>query len=107
MSQARRSREEWREIIAQQQASGLTVAAFCRRVQLSPVSFFAWRRKLQARAVADGARPTFAEVKILPEASAAATALELHWSSDRWIAVRPGFDRRTLLELLAALEAGA
>ncbi len=106
MSRARRSRDEWREIIAQQQASGLTVAAFCRRAQLSAVSFFAWRRKLRARAASDDAPVTFAEVKILPEAGRAPSALELHLSSGRWIAVRPGFDRRTLLELIAASEAG-
>ena len=107
MSRAQRSWDEWREIIAQQQASGLTVAAFCRSAQVSQISFFAWRRKLRARAGAEGARPTFAEVKILPEVGTGPSALEVHVSPDRWIGVRPGFDRRTLLELLAALEAGA
>ncbi len=97
MSRARRSRDEWREIIAQQQVSGLTVAAFCRRARLSAVSFFAWRRKLRGAV-------TFAEVKILPEVGAASSAIELHLSSGRWLTVRPGFDRRTLLELVATLE---
>ena len=100
MTRARRSRDEWREIITQQQASGLTVAAFCRRAQLSPISFFAWRRKLRAAV-------TFAEVKLVPPAAAKASGIELHLPSGRWVLVRPGFDQQTLLELVAALEAGA
>ena len=100
MSPRRRSRDEWREILAQQQASGLTVAAFCRRAQLSAVSFFAWRRKLREAV-------TFAEVKLAPEAASEPGGIELHWPGQRWVVVRPGFDRRTLLDLLAALEAGA
>ncbi len=36
----------WREVIRQQEQSGLSVAAFCREGQVAPASFFAWRRKL-------------------------------------------------------------
>lgn len=100
MSRARRSRDEWREIISRQQASGLTVAAFCRRAQLSPVSFFVWRRKLRETV-------TFAEVRLAPPAAAEASGIELHLPAGRWLLVRSGFDPQTLRELLAALEAGA
>ncbi len=100
MSRAPRSRDEWREIIARQQASGLTVAAFCRRAQLSPVSFFAWRRKLRTAV-------TFAEVKLAPPAATEASGIELHLPAGRWLLVRPGFDPQTLRDLLTALEAGA
>ena len=111
MSRVRRSRDEWREVIARQQGSGLTVAAFCRRAQLSPVSFFAWRRKLRAAV-------TFAEVKLAPPAAGAlpvpaeaprvgASGIEVHLPAGRWLMVRPGFDPQTLRDLLAALEVGA
>lgn len=36
----------WREVIRRQEASGLSVAAFCRQEQVAPASFFAWRKKL-------------------------------------------------------------
>jgi hypothetical protein len=36
----------WREVIRRQEASGLSVAAFCREEQVAPASFFAWRKKL-------------------------------------------------------------
>lgn len=38
--------QSWREVIRRQAESGLSVAAFCREQQVSPASFFAWRKKL-------------------------------------------------------------
>lgn len=38
--------EYWRERIAQQKASGLTVRAFCEEHQLCAHSFYAWRKQL-------------------------------------------------------------
>ena len=87
----------WRRIIQQQQSSGLPVTAFCRRAGVPQSSFFAWRRRLRDEA-------TFAEVKLSAEPVAPVGGIELHLPGGRWIAVRPGFDRRTLLELLTALE---
>lgn len=36
----------WREIVARQSASGMTVAQFCRAESISAPSFYAWRRQL-------------------------------------------------------------
>ncbi len=57
MNQRTVSVERWRGIVEEQQASGLSVAAFCRRSRVPQSSFFAWRRKL-SKAV------TFAEVPV-------------------------------------------
>jgi hypothetical protein len=38
--------EDWRARLKRQQASGLTVAEFCRQEGVSAGSFFAWKRKL-------------------------------------------------------------
>ena len=73
------------------------MTAFCRRAGVPQSSFFAWRRRLREEA-------SFAEVKLSAEPVVQAGAMELHLPGDRWIVVRPGFDRRTLLELLAALD---
>lgn len=40
----------WREVIRDQAASGLSISAFCRDREVSPASFFNWRRKLADRA---------------------------------------------------------
>lgn len=91
------SSSRWRGIIQQQQASGLSVAAFCRRAKLPPASFYTWRRKLRDAV-------GFAEVKITPEQAGETSGIELRLPGQRCIVVRPGFDRQALLDLLAALE---
>jgi len=43
----RRSPEEWREIIEQQQRSGLSRARFCRRERIARTTFEKWEQKLR------------------------------------------------------------
>jgi transposase-like protein len=40
-------RDWWRRQIQRQDESRLTVADFCRRLGVSPVTFYAWKRRLQ------------------------------------------------------------
>jgi len=111
MSQPRFSIDEWRRILQRQRASGLTATAFCVQARIPVSSFFFWRRKLHHGA-------PFAEVKVVhrvaerraearaaDQAKAEVSAIELRLARGRCVLVRPGFCRRTLLELLAALEA--
>lgn len=105
MSTRRTSADRWRRILRQQQASGLTVAAFCRRAEVSQPSFYSWRRKLRSEV-------TFAEVTVSPAAPlkasgiapAETSGIELRLPGGRSVMVRAGFDRQTLLDLLHALE---
>ncbi len=46
----RRSREERRAIIADQESSGESVSAYCRRRQISEKSFYGWRKRLGVNA---------------------------------------------------------
>jgi hypothetical protein len=39
----------WRERISRWRQSGLSIAEFCRREQISQPSFFAWRKRLASR----------------------------------------------------------
>lgn len=39
--------EEWRELIAQQQSSGLSIVDFCKKFRLSTSSFYKFRGQLQ------------------------------------------------------------
>ena len=41
-----RSHEQWRTLITEQQASGLTIIDYCRKHQLSTSSFYVFRKKL-------------------------------------------------------------
>lgn len=45
-------RQWWRRLVELQQQSPLPVAEFCRRRQVKPVTFYAWRRRLQGDSVA-------------------------------------------------------
>lgn len=99
MRKTRLSIEQWRGVIQKQLASGLTVAAFCRQARLPQASFYAWRRKLREAV-------SFAEVKVAPEPVCATSGIELHLPGQRCVVVRAGFDRQTLLDLLATLETG-
>lgn len=40
--------DQWRQRMARQRASGLSIAEFCRQEQVSPHSFHVWKRKLGA-----------------------------------------------------------
>jgi transposase-like protein len=46
MAMARRTRDEWREVVARQEQSGLNVSKFCRRDGVTENSFYRWRRVL-------------------------------------------------------------
>jgi hypothetical protein len=102
----------WARIIQQQEGSGLSIAEFCRRRDVPPPSFFAWRRRLRAGAPP---APGFVELKVTEAqgqdgAADGGSALELLLSGGRFrgrVLVRRGFDAQALRELLAALEAWA
>jgi len=52
----RRSVESWRELVARQARSGLSVQAFCRHERLNAWTFYGWRSRLRERtAVAETA----------------------------------------------------
>lgn len=56
----RRSSEEkrafWQMVVQMQEESGLSVRRFCEREGVGQASFFGWRRKFRAEAVAEGGR---------------------------------------------------
>jgi transposase-like protein len=48
----RRSVETWRELVARQAGSGLSVQAFCRQERLNTWTFYGWRSRLRERTAA-------------------------------------------------------
>jgi len=45
----RRSVETWRELVARQVRSGLSVQAFCQQERLNTWTFYGWRSRLRGR----------------------------------------------------------
>jgi transposase len=101
----------WRRRIAAWQKSGLTVRAFCRAHFLSEASFHSWKRTVARRDQEQGSRrgpnnepAAFVPVQMMGLGSSAA-AIEIVVGAGRLLRVSPGFDRQTLIDVLAVLEA--
>lgn len=49
--------DQWRQRLKRQGESGLSIAAFCRREELAPQAFHAWKRRLSATRGSGVVRP--------------------------------------------------
>lgn len=93
-------RRKWRELIAEQERSGGTVAAFCRERRLCAPNFFWWKRKLRDEAERT---PGFIELAVRPEPAAA--TMEMRLAGGRVLVLRPGLDLAWVRAVAEALEA--
>lgn len=61
----------WREAVAAQPTSGLSVREFCRQAGLAEAGFYAWRRKLtgpvRSQPVVENSSPAFTAVEFVTE----------------------------------------
>jgi putative transposase len=78
----RRSRSEWRALLAKFASSGVDVGAFCRREAISAASFYRWRTLLGEAAqggqkVASAAPPAFLDLGTLNSAATSRPRLDL------------------------------
>ena len=100
----RQDRQEyWAKVVAEQQAAGQAVKAFCGERGLSLYSFYVWRRRLRQAEPA----PQFALVrtKAAPAAAAEAAELEIVFASGERLRIGRGVDAATLRLTLEAIRA--
>jgi transposase-like protein len=99
---------KWRGLVADQNASGQSVARFCSERGLSSAQLFAWKKRLRD---AEATRFVALELAPVPEAKWPAVtrgrAIEVRLVRDRSLIVEPGFDAHHLRALLAVLEGEA
>ena len=110
----------WRRAFKDWRRSGLSVREFCDWRSLSEASFYAWRRELAIRDREGEARraspvngpgtnrPQFLPVHVVADAalpSGASRFLEVRLPSGVRLRIPSGFDRQTLTDVLATLEA--
>ena len=80
---SRRSRQEWRALLAKRERSGLGVGAFCRREAISAASLYRWRRLLSEgdadgnAVVASNTAPAFVDLGTLEAMPASMPRLDL------------------------------
>ena len=103
----------WRERILEWVESGLAQVEFCREHGLSLDEFRRYRTRLSRPAKAaprqrskrcTRAGPAFVEVTVSEATEPEVPALAVQLANGRSISVRPGFDRATLVALVAVLE---
>jgi hypothetical protein len=103
----------WREQIAGQPGSGLSVRGYCRRHRLRESAFYFWRKELVRRGVSSERPAAFVPVRITGEASAAdGGQAASHPTGRSEIVLRAGcrvhvvgaVDRQALANVLAVLE---
>jgi hypothetical protein len=93
-------RVPWAKRISEQEASGLSVQAFCREHDVCAASFYHWRRRL--RMIADPVRFALIETKPAPDSAA---PLELVFISGERLRIFRDTDAATLQMALAAIRA--
>lgn len=124
----------WQEVLRRWRESGRSVRDYCRAEGLRESAFYSWRGKLEGGSQSSGPviqprpRPeasgvpsaapspkrlslpyrgevSFLPVRVVEDAAAEATdAVEIVLTQGRTVRVRSGFDRQTLVDVLAVLE---
>ena len=88
----------WRQLIAAQQQSGMSVRAFCQQRRTSEYSFYHWRKRLAERLPMK-----FALVETSRSAPAAVAAVEVILASGERLRIAPGIEAGTLWLVLSVL----
>lgn len=103
----RRTEQDWRQLVQEQAASGLSMAAWCQRRGLVASTFHWWRGEL-ARRDARRSEAAFVPVQVQPDAPAEEPGcIEIILAGGRRVRMRGPVDRQQLAEVLAALEGPA
>ena len=99
---------KWRSLVAEQNASGQSIARFCIERGLSSWQFYAWKKRLREAEAAP-----FVALELAPvverkwPATMASRAIEVRLARGRSLVVEPGFDEHHLRALLSVLEGEA
>jgi transposase-like protein len=91
-------REFWRQLITEQEQSGLSVRAFCQQHRTSEYSFYQWRKRLN-----DQLPVKFALVETTRGTPALGCGVEVLLSSGERLRIEPGTDVATLRLVLSVL----
>ena len=97
----------WRDRIAACEATGKSIAQWCRDEDISLAQYHWWKGELKRRERAGAVRPVFAEVRPSPVWVMGSSAIEVALAGERVVRVHPGFDAGTLSAVVRVLEGTA
>jgi|SRR5689334_862019 hypothetical protein len=92
--------DQWRDRLAEQQRSGLSVKQFCQQQGLTEYSFYAWRKRLR-----NAGQVRFALVDREAQQVSAEFGLELALANGDRLRIGAGVDAKTLRTVLELLRA--
>jgi hypothetical protein len=99
MSRTQEERHQWwRQLVAQQEHSGLSIRVFCQQHRTSEHSFYQWRKRLAAQLPVK-----FALVETSHNATANSAAVELTLATGERLRIARGADAATLRVVLSVL----
>ncbi len=97
----------WRERIAACEATGKSIAQWCRDEGISAWQYHWWKGELKRRERSGAVTPVFAELRPASVALMESSAIEVALAGDRLVRVHPGFDAGTLSAVIRVLEGTA
>ena len=86
----------WLDLMDHQTESGLSIAAFCQKHNLSRHQFYYWRKRLAKNSKSNGF------VQLIPTEQPQ-NGIKIYLSESPYIEVQPGFDPHTLQAVVKAL----
>jgi transposase-like protein len=92
--------DQWRERIAEQERSGVSVRQFCREQQLQEHAFYSWRKRLRTEGPL-----RFALLAPTEAAKATGSVVELVLPTGERLRIAAGADAVTIRAVLEALRA--
>jgi transposase-like protein len=98
MSKTQARLDFWRQLIAKQQQSGISVRIFCQQHRTSEYSFYHWRKRLREQLPMK-----FALVETHRAAPTAVAAVEVILASGERVRIVPGTDAATLRLVLSVM----
>jgi len=102
--------QRWRELISAQEASGQSIAAYCRAHDVRAWQFYEWKKRLRQSEVSSFVAVTVKaeeERVMLSSPTHPLSAIELRHSRGWSLRIEPGFDAVHLRRVLSVLESGS
>jgi len=99
-------REFWRQAVARQRSSGLSVQRFCEQEALATATFYHWKRRLGQAIQGRQETPAsvaFAPVQVVPETAPVSGGMEIVLPHDWRVRLTGTVDRQQLADVLSVL----
>ena len=93
-------RRYWRGVLMRQRRSGLSVAEFCRRHEMSPAAFYGWKRRLAGESSGKSTEVSFVPLPLDQAVPPRAVEFSLQLPNGVQVTVPCNFDDAALERLL-------